>query len=167
MGSKRALIELVEHNGWANQLLISFCAELSPEQLTAVVPGVFGSALETLQHIVDSEGSYTRRLTARWPDHPWKDDWDVDLATLAERADVITNTLKAFLETDWDSERLNEATGDGQHFSVRCSIFLSQLIHHGNEHRAQVCSALGAQGIEPPEVSAWEFALATGRMWAD
>src|SRR4051794_7316066 len=107
-GSAAALLELVDHNGWANQLLISFAQNLPTETITTSVPGVFGSVLETLQHIVDSEGSYTRRFTSRWPDHPWKDDWDVDLATLAERSAIITETLRAYLQTDWDAESTGE-----------------------------------------------------------
>jgi len=32
-------------------------------------------------------------------------------------------------------------------------------VHHGNEHRAQVKSMLGAGGIEPPGVSAWGYGM--------
>jgi hypothetical protein len=40
---------------------------------------------------------------------------------------------------------------------------LTQTFHHANEHRAHVCSALGALGIEPPDVSAWGYADASHR----
>jgi hypothetical protein len=49
-------------------------------------------------------------------------------------------------------------------FAVRAGIFLAQALHHANEHRAHVCTVLGALGHEAPELSAWEYALATGRM---
>jgi hypothetical protein len=38
-------------------------------------------------------------------------------------------------------------------------------LHHANEHRAHVCTILGALGHEPPDVSAWGYAGATGRSW--
>jgi uncharacterized damage-inducible protein DinB len=44
-------------------------------------------------------------------------------------------------------------------------VILTQLFHHANEHRAQVCTILGALGHEPPDVSAWGYAGATGRTW--
>ncbi len=43
-------------------------------------------------------------------------------------------------------------------------MFLAQAFHHASEHRAQICTILGALGHEPPDVSAWGYALATGRM---
>jgi hypothetical protein len=39
---------------------------------------------------------------------------------------------------------------------------LAQLVHHGNEHRTQATTILGASGIEPPEISAWAYGLAVG-----
>lgn len=165
MGSQQSLIELVEHNHWANQVLISFCSQLPREQIEFALDGVYGSPLETLQHIISAEGSYTRRFTGKWPDHPWKDDADVELAVLAERATTIRDALVEYLATDWDSEGITQTRGDGYRFDVRDSVLINQLIHHGNEHRAHVGTSLGAQGLEVPEVSVWEFALATGRMW--
>ena len=38
-------------------------------------------------------------------------------------------------------------------------VIYAQLVHHGNEHRAQAKSILGANGIEPPGVSAWGYAM--------
>ena len=43
----------------------------------------------------------------------------------------------------------------------------AQAIHHANEHRAHVCTILGALGHEPPDVSAWGYADATGRRLAE
>jgi len=42
-------------------------------------------------------------------------------------------------------------------------IRLAQVIHHGTDHRSQVCTALTALGIEPPEIGVWEFGDAVGR----
>ena len=39
-------------------------------------------------------------------------------------------------------------------------VILAQLVHHGNEHRTQVTTILGSNGIEPPSVSAWGYGRA-------
>ncbi len=40
---------------------------------------------------------------------------------------------------------------------------LTQLIHHGNEHRAHVGSILGAHDLEIPHYSAWAWGLVKDR----
>jgi uncharacterized damage-inducible protein DinB len=35
---------------------------------------------------------------------------------------------------------------------------LAQVVHHGNHHRSQVCSALAAVDIDPPALDAWAYA---------
>lgn len=132
--------------------------------MNATAPGVFGTVIETLRHLIDSEMSYLYRLTGAWPERPWAYDEAVGLDVLQERAALLAATLEQFLAADWDDDRLGEAYGDDTVFTVPAGVFLTQIIHHANEHRAQVCSILGALGYEPPEVSAWAYALAIGRM---
>ena len=36
-------------------------------------------------------------------------------------------------------------------------------IHHGTDHRSQICTALTTLGIEPPLIDAWDFAESEGR----
>src|SRR2546421_590743 len=40
-------------------------------------------------------------------------------------------------------------------------VVLAQVVHHGNEHRTQATTILGANGIEPPPLSAWAYGRAT------
>ena len=51
-------------------------------------------------------------------------------------------------------------TNEGRRSTV--GVVLAQLVHHGNEHRTQVTTILGANGIEPPPVSARGYGRATG-----
>jgi uncharacterized damage-inducible protein DinB len=41
------------------------------------------------------------------------------------------------------------------------SIILIQAINHATEHRAHVMTIITQMGIEPPDVSGWEYAVAT------
>jgi uncharacterized damage-inducible protein DinB len=164
------LNDLVGHHVWATDRLLAYCRDLPAETLTATVPGTYGSIIATLRHLIDAEASYTYRLTGAWPTHPWREqdaaEPEVGLDVLADRAKVLAGTLGPFLAGEWDTERLGEARGGrSEVFAVRAGIFFTQLIHHANEHRAHVCSILGALGHEPPDVSAWEYAISTGRSW--
>jgi uncharacterized damage-inducible protein DinB len=156
--------DVAGHHAWANAQLLTFCQGLDGPTLDTTVPGTYGTILETLRHLIDSEASYLYRLTGAWPAHPWREDDAVGLDVLAERAAVLAVTLERFLASDWDDERLGEAYGDDEVFAVRAGVFLAQALHHANEHRAHVCTILGALGHEPPDVSVWGYALATGRM---
>lgn len=156
--------DLVGHHAWATTEILTYCQGLDEETLKATAPGTYGTILETLQHMIDSEASYVFRLTGAWPTRLWPGDERVGLAVLAERSVVLAGELECFLAGDWDDERLGEAYGDNEVFAVRAGVFLVQALHHANEHRAHVCTILGALGNEPPELSAWAYALATGRM---
>ena len=156
--------DLSRHHLWATDTLLAFCQSLEEAVLHSHVPGTYGSILDTLRHLVDSNASYIRRLTGAWPDHPWKDDVNVDLATLRQRSRILGDVLIEFLDGNWTVDEICLAYGDGESvFEVPSGVFVTQIFHHANEHRAHVCSALGAQGIEPPEVSAWAHSLETER----
>jgi uncharacterized damage-inducible protein DinB len=161
---KTGFYDLARHHVWATGKLLEFCASLDDATLRSVVPGTYGSILDTLRHLVDSDVSYIYRLTGAWPDHPWRDDIDVDLATLSERNRLAGAALIEFLDGDWDVDRIGTGYGDdGAVFEIPAGVFLTQTFHHANEHRAQVCSALGALGIEPPDQSAWGYSLESKR----
>jgi uncharacterized damage-inducible protein DinB len=159
------LSDLARHNAWATAQVLAYCRGLDEPTLNATVPGTYGTIIETLRHIVASEASYIYRLAGYQPGLLWREDRTVGLDVLAERVAALGSALEQFLATDWDDERPGEARGDeGEVFAVPAAIFLTQAIHHANEHRAHICTILGALGHEPPEPSGWEYAIATGRM---
>jgi uncharacterized damage-inducible protein DinB len=53
---------------------------------------------------------------------------------------------------------------DGSESHAPLGIRLAQVIHHGTDHRSQVCTALTALGVVPPEIDAWDFAAAHDRL---
>jgi uncharacterized damage-inducible protein DinB len=158
--------DLVGHHVWASRELIGFCAGLDEDMLGATVPGTYGSVIATLGHMVDAELWYLARLTDAWSAQPWPDGVLVGADVLTERAAELAGVLERFVAGDWDDERAVEETNErGEVWADRAGVILTQLFHHANEHRAQVCTILGALGHEPPDVSAWGYAGATGRTW--
>ena len=43
-------------------------------------------------------------------------------------------------------------------------VRIAQAIHHGTDHRSQICTALTTLGLEPPLIDVWAFGLQTGRV---
>jgi uncharacterized damage-inducible protein DinB len=161
-----ALDDLVRHNIWATQELITLCKGLDEETLHATVPGTYGTVIGILWHMIAAEASYLFRLTGAWPEYPWDRDESVPLPVLEERAAELARVWEDFLTLDQvDTERFGEARGDEDEvFAVRAGVFLTQALHHANEHRAQILTIIGARGLDAPELSGWTYALATGRM---
>jgi uncharacterized damage-inducible protein DinB len=51
---------------------------------------------------------------------------------------------------------------DGSETHARLGVRLAQVVHHGTDHRSQVCTALTSLGVEPPWIDVWDYAEATG-----
>ena len=53
---------------------------------------------------------------------------------------------------------------DGTRSLAPLGIRLAQVLHHGSDHRSQVCTALTLLGVTPPEIDCWDFADTQGRL---
>jgi uncharacterized damage-inducible protein DinB len=158
------LNDLVRHNTWANRTLFGFLQE-QPASLLGlhIQPGGHGTILETVRHIVHSEASYLRRLIPGWDKAPWLMETQATLEILQERHEVVAAAWEELLASDFDQDAVAEARGDGKIFQVTHGVVFTQAMHHGSEHRAQICDVLGYHGVQPPDVSSWDYAIATGR----
>jgi uncharacterized damage-inducible protein DinB len=165
MGLNDVLLDPIRHNTWATGSLIQFCRDqdLTPEQLTDVTGvGTYGGILATLDHIVRCDGSYLRRVVDRPLD--WVDSEPAtELETLARWNAEAGDLWEVLLGQEIDVERV--IIVDNNTRGARVGIFLAQAINHANHHREQVCAILTGLGIEPPDIQAWEYAWATGRIW--
>ena len=152
---------MFEHHLWATEMLIAHLDELPAERLDASVPGTYGSMIATLTHLVDADARYLRRLRDPSPP-PAEDRQGVPLDAL--RAEVAEHRRV------WD-EALAELERGELAASIRGTwypdtdraevLLLLQAVHHGNDHRTQICSTLGALGLEVPDLDGWAFWAAT------
>jgi uncharacterized damage-inducible protein DinB len=53
---------------------------------------------------------------------------------------------------------------DGSESHAPAGIRLAQALHHGTDHRSQVCTILTILGVEPPAIDVWDFADTQGRL---
>jgi uncharacterized damage-inducible protein DinB len=150
---------IVGHHSWAMLRLIDRCLELSPEQLELSTPGTFGSIHATLEHVVRSDGRYQRRvageevgprgqglpplLTLRAEMERQAARW----RELLDRVAELDATIPAEPDEDPPYPEIEHAV----------SLLLAQTVHHGEEHRAHVCTILGAHGLEGADLSGWEY----------
>ncbi|HKW78517.1 MAG TPA: DinB family protein [Candidatus Limnocylindria bacterium] len=156
--SDAALAHLFRYNAWATRTLIDFIRGLSPAQHQATSAGVYGNLEQTMAHVVRAEDYYAFLLTAERPERRLAEGEPVDLDELlrhAERnASLFDRVARAPVDPD---EPVAGRSGDPGARAVRVGIVLSQVLHHANEHRGQIRSILGANGIKPPDISPWAF----------
>jgi uncharacterized damage-inducible protein DinB len=155
------LHDSMAHHIWATERLIDACEGLTREQLRTPVPGIYGPIIATLAHMVGSDGWYLT-FFRDWT-NPIGEDEDV---TLAQLRSAITANGAAWMDVlagEVDGEADVPEQGDGWIFHAPTGFRLAQVIHHGTDHRSQVCTALTSLGIEPPEIDLWAYGEATGR----
>ena len=139
------LDDSMAHHIWATQRLLDFCDVLTPEQLRTPAPGTYGPILATFTHMVSSDGWYLT-FFRDWTNAIDEENTDV---TLAELRAAITATGQAWMEilaANPDGETDTVEHGDGWDFHAPVGFRLAQVVHHGTDHRSQICTALTSLG---------------------
>jgi uncharacterized damage-inducible protein DinB len=162
--SKSFMEDAFAHHVWATLRLVDTCLALSPQQLGTAVSGTYGSILDTLRHLIGS------------------DAWDLfvatgDRASLIDEGDMHLSELRAameshgpawsrFLARDLDPDAVLDEVDedDGYERQIAVGIQLGQALHHGTDHRSQVCTALTTLGVEPPRIDVLDFGIQAGRV---
>jgi uncharacterized damage-inducible protein DinB len=160
-----ALEEAFRAHSWATGRLVEFCQDLTPEQLAAGRNDATDwSILQTFTHLVSADGYYVGTLAGSGRPVPkWNDGeeppWGMD--ALLERSAKVAGLWETYLKTRDDADRL-VLLDDGT-FECRAGVIVAHALHHGDLHREQICSILRRQGLEPPDLQPWEYALDKGR----
>lgn len=157
---ERLFLEMLEHNDWANRVLMAACAELSDSQMDAAPHALLGpwSVRTTLLHLADAQRGYLEILAgAGRPEPPRTNDAESIARSLRDSGEG----LAAFARDDSSLfSRPGIRTGDG--YVVAPWVVLVQAINHAHDHRRQVCGLLRALGRTPPRIDGWGFGEAVG-----
>ncbi|MET0800301.1 MAG: DinB family protein [Actinomycetota bacterium] len=151
------------HHVWASLRLIDVSLPLTPQQLGTTVPGTYGSILETQRHLVGADASYLFVTSGGRTPVIDEDQMDLpELRTAMERhAAAWSSVLAEALDPDAVLVRHRD---DGSETHAPISIRLAQALHHGTDHRSQICTALTALGMEPPFIDVWDYGEQDGRV---
>src|SRR4029077_16622406 len=143
------------HHVWATLRLLDACLALTPEQLQTNVPGTYGSILAPQRHLVGADASYLAVLSNGG--FAAIAEEEMDLPALRAQMAGHGDAWAAVLAGDPDPDAmLTRQRDDGSASRAPVGIRLSQALHHGTDHRSQVCTALTTLGIAPPEIDAWD-----------
>jgi uncharacterized damage-inducible protein DinB len=151
------------HHAWATIVLIDACLPLSEEQLATTVPGTYGSILDTMRHTVGADAGYLFTLTAGRV--PQIDEAGMDLAELRPVMERHEREWQSLIEQELDPDAtVVRHRDDGTDSYAPLGVRIAQVLHHGTDHRSQVCTALTTIGVTPPDIDVWAFAEKDGRV---
>ena len=134
---------LFRRNAWAMARLLEFCSRQPDLAAVEVGSDIYGGIQPLFNHILAAETRYLRRLTGDLPDDHVHESSPRALPDLVEPGRTLAHRWERFLES--------EAEPDW--------VPMAQCLHHGDDHRAQVGTALGRLGAEPPELDGWHYGL--------
>jgi uncharacterized damage-inducible protein DinB len=161
--TRSLLSDAFAHHVWATEQLLDTCAALTPTQLQTNVPGTYGSIIATLRHLVASDRGYLRRFPPGAALAAIDDEDELSVAELRAAMAVNAPGWARLLETGIDPDLDIVSRNDEFEFHNPAGVRLAQVIHHGTDHRSQVCTALTTLGVTPPDIDVWAFAEAAGR----
>lgn len=161
--TRELIADAFAHHAWANVRVCDAVLALTPVQRATTVPGTYGSIEATLRHVVGSDAGYLFTLT-----DGLVPDMNEDIVTLEELRDAAlaygaawAQLLSGGLDPDVVMVRRRD---DGSETHAPIGIRLAQAIHHGTDHRSQICTALTTLGATPPEIDVWAFSWERGTL---
>ena len=151
------LSEAFQHHFWATEKLVEHLRSLPPEALEATAPGVYGSVIATLSHLVFADSRYLRYLEGTPP--PPKIGPD-PVRTLEEIAESLRDQFprwRIVLERAGELDITLPARGTRPLLPHATNLLFVQALQHGNDHRSQICTILSANGHPAPDLDVWRY----------
>lgn len=146
------LEELYNYNYWANEKLFRVISQLSPDEFTREVAGSYGSARNTLVHVLSTEWGWLSRCGGRErgpsleaADYPTPE-------SLITQWNKVEQYIREFLSSleDEDMTRAVEYSGKGgKQRSMPIGELLHHSVNHAVHHRGQVALILRELGYTP------------------
>jgi len=154
------LSEAFQHHTWATERLIEHLRSLPAAALTASAPGVYGEVLATLSHLLAADSRYLGYLDGMLPPPRIGPD---PVRSLDELADAVRDQAvrwRVVLSRIGDLDVTLPARGERPELPHATNLLVDQALHHGNDHRTQICTVLSAGGYAAPNVDVWSYWMA-------
>lgn len=89
----------------------------------------------------------------------------MDLGELRALMEADERAWIEFLAKDLDPDAVVKDVDEAGYVrDASIGIRLAQALHHGTDHRSQICTALTTLGVEPPGIDVWDFGVQAGRV---
>ncbi|MDQ2690002.1 MAG: DinB family protein [Chloroflexota bacterium] len=158
------LTDAFAHHAWATLRLLDVCESLTAEQLDTTVPGTYGSIMATLRHMVGADSWYLYRVSGeRFEPISDEDEAVLDLAGMRALMETNGPRWQQLVAGPLDPDEMISVTREDGTYGAPIGIRLAQVLHHGTDHRSQICTALTSLGVEPPAIDLWDYGDAVGR----
>lgn len=147
MKTKEYLLQLVNYNVWANQLLAAVMLNLSDEVLDAKVNSSFDSIRNTVHHIWDAEYIWLCRLNGvslgEFPSKGFKENPVIDtfLTNSKDFAAKVTMATPEFFEQSCRYKNLQQ-----KEFANTNAEIIVHCMNHSTYHRGQLVTLLRQAG---------------------
>lgn len=162
-GDTSVLTSLFAHNTWANLKLLDFCERLSDAQLDTTAIGGFGSIRDTLRHIVNAEVSYVERVNGKLPATPLAPDQFPGFAVLKDAVPWAGDELLQLALSAQKDTRVQQRP-PRQPIAYPLASLIAQALSHSTEHRTQISTIITQLGMEPPDMSGWNYMQEIGEL---
>ena len=144
---------MYEYNDWANHLILTKSAQVTPEQFVAPTTHSFGSLHGTLVHTLDSEWSWRFAVESNaWTTVELKPEDFPTIAAVRERWAEEEAAWHAYLNGLTDADMTNIVRYDLPEGGFRQRVLWNCLYHvvnHGMQHRSEAAHMLTQYGQSP------------------
>jgi uncharacterized damage-inducible protein DinB len=162
-GDTSVLTTLFAHNTWANMKLLTFCEGLSATQLDATAIGGFGSIRDTIVHIISAEAGYVERVNGKLPAAAPPGDQFPGFVVLKDVARWAGDELLQLALSARENTSVRQRPP--RHiFQYRLASLMVQALTHSTEHRTQIAAIITQLGLEPPDMSGWQYMQDIGEL---
>lgn len=166
MSVSRTMLEgIYQHSRFANARLLDQAAQLTDEELDAERPGMFGSIRTTLQHMMQAQHGWLRRVQELDPVAPWDADAFPTIADLHNQWDALDAENLAYIATLTDEQLMERITMCSWSGWVMEAPRWQALIHqafHQHQHRGEIAMVLTNLGHSPGELDGFDYFEAEG-----
>ncbi len=150
------LDEAFQHHLWATEKLIEHLRGLPEEALGAGGEGVYGEVLATLSHMIGADGRYLTYLEGNSPP-AGAHDTPRHLDELAEEMREHAVRWRLALARIDELDITLAPRGERPEMPHATNLLFAQALHHGTDHRTQICTVLSSNGFESPDLDVWEY----------
>jgi uncharacterized damage-inducible protein DinB len=161
---KEILLDYAGFNAWAQEQILKFVCELTPEQQHQEVVSSFSGLYKTLLHVWVAENAWFKRLGGESPLPISYDPFSGSTKDLSQALEALDQQLVTWIGNQNAAalgEILNYVNFKGEKQERAIYRVVMHAINHATYHRGQVVTILRQLGVE--NIPATDFNIWAGK----